>query len=158
MLVLLVFAGFSLQPISVIGGSMSPTLRNGDVLLSLHLGYRPQRGDVVLVRDPTDPQQDLVKRVIAGPGDTVIIRSGAVYLNGRRLSEPYVKTPWLVTRNWPDVPDSPQGELVPPDNWFLLGDNRDNSSDSRLYGWFRTDQILGHAVLRVWPAPSVGFV
>ena len=151
-------ASLSVQAVHVEGTSMSPSLQNDDLVLASRLDYRfhqPQRGDIVIVRDPFDPGQDFIKRVVGLPGDRILIRARHVYVNGVRLEEPYVSPDWRTTTNWPDFPDQPDGELVPPGDYFLLGDNRDHSSDSRLFGYVSGSQIESKAILRVWPPTEV---
>jgi len=138
---------------------MNPTLAESDLVLMSRIDYHlhpPERGDIVIFRDPNDPSQDFVKRVIGLPGDHLLIRAGFVYVDSVRLREPYVVNPWLVTTNWPPFPTAPDGETVPPDNFFVLGDNRDNSGDSRLFGYITSHQILGKAIARVLPPEHSG--
>lgn len=159
-LTLYLAAAFSLETVHVVGDSMFPTLENQDLLLASKLDYRvhdPQRGDIIILKSPIDPSRDYIKRVIGIPGDHVLIRDYAVIINGRRLEEPYVQS-WFTGADWPVIPDAPDGEEIPPDRYFVLGDNRDHSSDSRLFGWVSRNQIEAHAVLRVWPLPHAGSI
>jgi signal peptidase I len=151
---LYVVASLAVQAVHVVGSSMNPSLENNDLVIASRLDYRfhpPERGDIVIVKDPYDPSQNFIKRVIGLPGDHVLIRAGHVYLNGARLNEPYIATDWRTTTNWPALPDRPDGEVVPPGSYFVLGDNRDHSSDSRLFGYIAEGQIEGKAIARVWP-------
>lgn len=151
-------ASLAVLAVHVVGSSMSPSLQNNDLVIASRLDYRfhsPQRGDVVIIRDPYDPAQSFIKRVIGLPGDHVLIRAGHVYLNGSRLEEPYLAADWRTTTNWPALPDDPRGELVPAGSYFVLGDNRDHSSDSRLFGYIAEGQIEGRAIARVWPITGV---
>ena len=132
---------------------MTPTLSSGDLLIASKLDYRlgnPQRGDIVILQDPLDPSKDFIKRVVGLPGDHVLIRDHHVLINGVALAEPYVDT-WVTTPNWPAQPDQVDGEAVPAGSYFVLGDNRDHSSDSRLFGYITKDQISARAVVRLWP-------
>lgn len=143
-----------LQPVHVVGSSMSPSLADDDVVLASRIDYwfhAPARGDIAIVRDPGDRSKYFIKRVIGLPGDRVLIRAGHVYLNSVRLDEPYLSAEWILTTNWPAFPDQAGGEAVPAGDYFVLGDNRDHSSDSRLFGYVATDQIESRAVLRLWP-------
>jgi signal peptidase I len=98
-----------------------------------------------------DPSKDFIKRIVGLPGDRVLIHDRHVFLNGVRLDEPYVAGDWRITGEWPASYLTPSGELVPPNSYFVLGDNRDHSSDSRQFGYINRDQIDGKALVRVWP-------
>jgi signal peptidase I len=154
------------------GVSMSPALRDGDALLLDRVGVRyrgPQLGDVVVTSEPGGGS--FVKRVIAVPGDAVEIDASGprpvVLLQPggggpwRRLVEPYVGATWTRREFCCDarglaVGGTPRPLRVPPGHVFLLGDNRDASTDSRRYGLFSTDQIVGRAVVRWWPLGRAG--
>lgn len=131
--------------VRVDGFSMVPTLHNGEFVLVNRLAYRlgaPQRGDIIVFHFPPDPaSQDLIKRVIGLPGDQITVDKGIVFVNGTSLSEPYIAAPPIYTGDW----------VVPPDNLFVLGDNRNDSSDSHSWGMLPYDQIVGKAVLVYWP-------
>ncbi len=153
-------AGFSLQSVRVIGDSMNPTLETRDLLIASKLDYRlhdPARGDIVILESPTDPSHDYIKRVVGLPGDHVLVRQHTVLVNGRRLTEPYLGN-WSTGPDWPAGPGPVEGEAVPAGMYFVLGDNRNHSSDSRLFGWVRRDQIDAHAVLRIWPPAHAGLL
>ena len=140
---------------------MSPTLSSGDLLLASKLDYRihdPQRGDVVILKDPMDPSKDFIKRIIGLPGDRVLIRDRHVFVNGVRLEEPYLSADWNLTSNWPNDSLTAAGEVVPAKSYFVLGDNRDHSSDSRLFGYINRNQLDGKAVLRFWPLKKAAFL
>ena len=109
----------------------------------------PVRGDIIVFRYPKEPSRDFIKRVIAVPGDTVEIRGGRVYVNGAALREDYT----AAAPNY-QVP----AELVPPGNYFVLGDNRNNSSDSHIWGLVPDENIIGRAWLSYWPPEEVGVV
>ncbi|MFS0727934.1 signal peptidase I [Paenibacillus sp. 1P07SE] len=131
--------------------SMSGTLEEGHRLVEDKLSYifsEPRRGDIVIIDGPESDVR-LIKRLIALPGDTVDIREGAVYLNGTRLEEPYAKG-----QTFPvglEVPFTVQEHQV-----FVLGDNRENSTDSRQLGTISYDSLEGKAVFRVWPLQKFG--
>lgn len=134
------------------GFSMEPTLDNGQYLLVNKGAYwfgQPDLGDIVILRYPLDPNTYYVKRVIGRPGDTVEVRDGKVYVNGRALVEPYIMAP-------PDY--QYQKQVVPPDDYFVLGDNRNNSSDSHAWGMLPASDVVGKAVLSYWPPKRWGFV
>lgn len=130
--------------VRVDGFSMKPTLQNGEFVLVNRLAYRfgaPARGDIVVFHFPLDPTQDLIKRVIGLPGDTVVINNGAVYINGEQLSETYIAAAPIYQGQW----SVPEGHL------FVLGDNRNDSSDSHSWGLLPQEKIIGKAVLIYWP-------
>jgi signal peptidase I len=158
---------FAVQTVHVIGLSMYPTLDNNDYLIATKIDYRfhdPSRGDIIIMRDTYDSSKDFIKRVIALPGDRLLIQHGHVYINGRLLDEPYIRQdePWTNNADWPTasvigcIPG--QSCTIPPNNYFVMGDNRNASSDSRLFGWIARDRIEARAWIRIWPASSIGFV
>jgi signal peptidase I len=103
---------------------------------------QPKRGDVLVFEYPLDTSRDFIKRVIALPGETVEVRNGQVYVNGMLMPEPFGPNP--SGRNY--------GPLkVPPDTVFVMGDNRNNSSDSRVWGPLPQKDIIGKAILSYWP-------
>ena len=143
----------TVQTVHVVGISMTPTLQNDDLLIASKIDYRlhpPERGDIIILKSPLDPTRDYIKRVVGMPGDHILIRDHHVLVNGEVLEEPYVGN-WVATPDWPQNPDAVDGEAVPPDMYFVMGDNRDHSSDSRLFGWVNRDQIDGKALARFWP-------
>ena len=149
---------FAIQTVHVIGYSMVPTLNNNDYVLAtkadLHFTH-PQRGDIVILKDPFDSQQDFVKRVIALPGEQLRITNSHIYINGQLLKEPYLpkNDPWVSNNNWPSEPSS---EVIPAGRYFVMGDNRNHSSDSCVFGPIRLDQIESRAWIRLLPLDSVG--
>lgn len=134
----------------VITGSMIPTLPIGQHLLINKVVYHfhePERGDVIVFHPPNDPAEIYIKRVIALPGDTVEIKGGMVYVNGSPLDEPYLNEAPRYTYPL---------QKVPEDNYFVLGDNRNNSGDSHT-GWTVPRQnIIGKAWLTIWPPSEWG--
>jgi len=129
------------------GFSMRPTLENGEYVLVNKMSYRsklPEYGDIVVFHFPVDPDQDFIKRVIALPGDKIDIRDGQVLLNGEVLNEPYIASAPQYVGTW----------LVPDDQIFVLGDNRNNSSDSHSWGVVPTENVIGKAILTYWPPPA----
>lgn len=109
----------------------------------------PTRGDIIILHPPTSPDSDYVKRLIGLPGDTIEVKNGTVYLNGTALNEPYIK-------------EKPRYTMAPvkilENNYFVLGDNRNNSSDSHA-GWtVEEDEIVGKVWLRYWPLNKFGFI
>lgn len=151
LLIALAINFFVAQPTLVRGYSMEPTLHQEERLLVEKVSYRfhqPQRGDIVVLKVAQEPIP-LVKRVIGLPGETVEIRQGKVYVNGQHLDEPYLRqTPY---GNMPARP-------VPAGSVFVLGDNRNNSNDSRYFGVVPLDDVVGKAWLRYWPLEQIGLV
>jgi signal peptidase I len=136
---------------------MYPSLHDGDLLIASKVDYRlhpVERGDVVILKDPHDPSRDFIKRVVGLPGDRIRIRDHHVLLNGSALREPYVQAPWIMTGDWPG-PGTDDAVVVPAGSYFVLGDNRDHSSDSRVFSWIRRDAIDGKAVVRFWPVQRI---
>ncbi|MGH8998648.1 MAG: signal peptidase I [Acidimicrobiia bacterium] len=160
--------------------SMENTLKEGDRVLVSRLSFRlhePRRGDVVVFESPLEGEEDpdddealpvrvlhgilesiglrqpstddYIKRVIALPGETVEGKDGKVFVDGRVLAEPYLKEAW---------DDSFPKTTVPEDELWVMGDNRNHSSDSRAFGTIDEDTVVGRAILRIWPVPRLGFL
>ncbi len=137
------------------GPSMQPNFETGQFVLVSRVNYlvsEPQRGDVVVFKYPGNPQEDYIKRVIGTPGDTVEIRDTLVYVNGVQLDEPYINEPCLPSR----CPDN-VWELG-ADEIFVMGDNRNHSSDSRAFGPVKRELIIGEALIRYWPPQDWGII
>jgi signal peptidase I len=146
---------FAIQTVHVEGLSMFATLDNNDYLIADKLSYRlhgPERGDIVILRPPTLSTTDYIKRVIGLPGERILIRDAKVYINGHQLIEPYLPEVWVTNTNW----GGPSGELIPPNDYFVLGDNRNRSQDSRVFGFISRDRIDGRAWFRIWPLGHFG--
>jgi signal peptidase I len=140
-----IISRYVLQYIQVVGVSMAPTLRNSDSYLLNRCVYHfrdPQRNEVVVLRDPIDNDFD-VKRIIAASGDVVHLKGGRVYVNGRELEEPYLppRTPTFAYLKLEE-----QRIQCGKDEYFVLGDNRKNSTDSRVFGPVPRSSILGLVV------------
>lgn len=144
---------FVVQPFKIPSGSMISTIDIGDRILADKLTYRfrePQRGDIVVVDDPTGVYPALIKRVIAVGGETVDLREGLVYVDDRQLDEPY-------TRGRPSYPQTQPIPIKIPDGYlWLMGDNRTGSTDSRTFGPIPADSVQGHAFFTYWPLTSMG--
>jgi signal peptidase I len=124
--------------------SMQPTLHEGEFILVNKLAYRLgdfHRGDVVVFHYPRNPAEDYIKRVIGLPGDTVVIENGQVMVNGQVLDEPYIKAPPQYANTW----QIPEGQV------FVLGDNRNQSSDSHSWGFVPRENFVGKALVIYWP-------
>lgn len=133
--------------VRVDGSSMLPTLHDGEFVLVNKLAYRtgsPTRGDIIVFRSTTTPDLDLIKRIIGLPGDKVSVRSNRVIVNGQTLNESYINAAPNYTGDW----QVPQGYL------FVLGDNRNDSSDSHAWGFLPMQNVIGKALLIYWPPPQ----
>jgi len=145
---------FLYQPVRVEGTSMQPELRDQDRLFINKFVYDFEgisRGDVVVFHYPRDPEKSYIKRVIALPGDMLSIDDGRVYVNGKRVSEPYVPLKYRDERSIPSM-------VIPPNEYFVMGDHRSISSDSRDFGPVPRNLIYGKAAFIYWPADNMGVV
>ncbi len=136
---------FGTRGFYVYGSCMEPNLRTGERVLASRIPYlvgNINRGDVIIFRYPHDPSKNYVKRVIGLPGDSVQIRGGELFINGEPLPEPYRQ----LTAHGDYGP-----ERVKPGNLFVLGDNRDQSNDSRYWGELPLANVEAKALLRYWP-------
>ena len=147
-LVLAVVLYFGINAVSarvrVDGFSMKPSLQDGEYILVSKLSYKlgaPQRGDIVVFIFPVNPAEDLIKRVIGLPGDTVTVQAGVLSINGVAIDEPYINAPPAYEGSW----------KVAPDELFVLGDNRNDSRDSHQWGLLPIKNVIGKAVLIYWP-------
>jgi signal peptidase I len=145
---------FLAQPVRVEGTSMLPRLENDDRLFINKFVYHIssiERGDVVVFHYPRDPQKSYIKRVIALPGDRLRINHGTVWLNGQPQLENYVPPEYRDSRSYEEI-------VVPEDTYFMMGDHRSISSDSREFGPVDRSLIYGKAVFVYWPARDAGVV
>lgn len=145
---------FIVQPVKVEGTSMQPRLVDQERIFVNRFIYRFEdihRGDVVVFWYPKDRSKSFIKRVLGVPGDEVEIRYGSVYVNGARVEEPYLK---------PEFRDhsSFQKVVVPPGYYYVLGDHRNSSNDSRNWGLVAQELIYGKAIFSYWPVSRVGIV
>ena len=159
--VFILFGVFFVQPVVVEGTSMLPQLHDGERLLVNKLIYYKiqstswghiDRGDIVVFWFPNDPDKSYVKRVIGLPGETVELRNGKVFINSIELNEDY-----LDTEHNQSLPSWPP-KKVEDHHYFVMGDNRDNSSDSRYWGLVPEKYIYGKAFFRYWKPQNVGFL
>ena len=133
--------------VRVDGLSMNPTLQHGEYILVSRLSYKtgePQRGDIIVFSFPMDQKQDLIKRVVGLPGETISIRNNEVLVNGMKLEEPYIAQSPIYNGEW----TVGEGQL------FVLGDNRNDSKDSHQWGLLPVENIIGKALLIYWPPPE----
>jgi len=155
---------FVFQQSEIPSGSMEDTILIGDYILVNRWAYAPvsfewerallpsreiRRGDVIVFKQPQTPERDYIKRVIGIPGDRVTLAGGEVWVNGERMDEPYVES---VDRS------SSLSVEVSPGSYFVLGDNRPRSSDSREFGLVREDHVRGRVDLRLWPLGRLGLI
>lgn len=150
---------FLIQPHEIKGGSMEPTFHNNEYILTDKISYRfkePQRGDVIIFKAPRNPDVDYIKRVIGLPKERIKILKGYVYINGEMLNEPYLVDKTIA------LPGNTIQEgveiTIPEGYYFVMGDNRPHSSDSREFGPIPNNLIIGHAILRYWPIGQMGIV
>jgi len=143
---------FLYQPVKVEGTSMMPSLDDQERIFVNKFVYRLeaiQRGDIVVFRYPRDPSKSFIKRVIGLAGDRIRIEAGEVFVNGEALEEDYVPRAYADQRSYMEI-------VVPPNSYFLLGDHRSMSNDSRDFGPVNESYIYGKAVFGYWPVDKVG--
>jgi signal peptidase I len=155
---------FVVQAFKIPTGSMRPTLIEGDIIMVSKFIYgpkipftgislpgirEPQRGDVVVFIYPEDPKKDFIKRLVAGPGETVEIRQGTIYVDGKPAGEDSFSQRYYYNRG--EFAQQGQKLTVPPDSYFVLGDNSASSQDSRYWGFVPRKNVLGKALFIYWP-------
>src|SRR2546426_12022763 len=134
------------------------TMHNNNLLVASKTSYKLHQrhyAEFIVLKLPDEASRDFIKRIIALPGERIHITNSVVYINGQVLREPYLPEKWTYNNNWPP---SGQDQLIPPDQYFVMGDNRNHSSDSRSFGPITLDSILGKAEIRIWPLGDVGFL
>jgi signal peptidase I len=138
--------------------SMVPTLKVGDRLLSNNIIYKirePKRGEVVIFKYPEEPKRDFVKRLIALPGERVMIKEGKIYINGKEIKDPLISCRYYFS----DGEYGVEKEIeVPPNSYYVLGDNSFNSKDSRYWGFVPKKYLIGKALFIYWPPWRMGFI
>ena len=143
---------FLYQPVKVEGTSMNPLLSDQERIFINKFIYRfepIERGDVVVFWYPLDRSKSFIKRVVGLPGETVEIRAGNVYVNGRELPDQFVPSGYLDGSNYP-------ARRIPQGEYFVMGDHRDSSNDSRVFGSVPRSYIYGKAVFAYWPVDHFG--
>jgi signal peptidase I len=131
--------------IRVEGTSMEPNLHNGEFVFVNKLAYKlgtPTRGDIIVFHYPRNPEQEYIKRVVGLPGEKIEIANGKVFVNNQELEEPYIAA---------SIKYGPGSWIVPEGSLFVLGDNRNNSSDSHRWGTLPMEYVVGRALMVYWP-------
>jgi len=145
---------FVVQPVKVEGTSMQPRLLDQERIFVNKFIYHfsgIERGDIVVFWYPKDPTKSFIKRVVGLPGEIVEIRSGVVFINGKPLPEQYV------TPEYFDYASCPP-QKVPPHSYYVLGDHRNSSNDSRHWGPVPAENVFGKAIFRYWPVSKLGLI
>lgn len=148
---------FIAQPHKVSGNSMYPTFHDGDYILTDKLSYRlgaPKYGDVIVLQNPKDESQDFIKRITGLPGDTVMILNNSVYRNGTIIDESYLPEE-TVSGGKTYLPEGVSVKMA-QDQYFVMGDNREHSSDSREWGLVTKEEIIGKTFFRYFPPQRFG--
>lgn len=136
---------------------MEPNFHNSEYLLTDKVSYRfrePQRGEVIVFKAPPDDKDEFIKRIIGLPGETISLQSGQFYINNTPLSENYIN----VNTPGGDFLSEGQTVTIPSNSYFVVGDNREHSFDSRAWGFIKREKINGRAWFLYWPIDSVGLV
>lgn len=155
LIIALLIGLFVIQPVYVKGTSMLPRLREGERLFVNRFIYnfsRIERGDIVVFYYPKNPHESFIKRVIGLPGDEVTLANGKLYINGKLVPEAYLSSDYTT------IVSPPRTWVVEPHHYFVMGDNRDASNDSRNWGLVPEMYIYGKAVYRYWPLSEMGFI
>jgi len=150
---------FLFQPHQVRGSSMYPNFHDGEYILTDKFSYRlglPKRGDVIVFRAPRNEEYDYIKRIIGLPGDSIQLENGQVFVNSQILDEYYLPKDFVTSAG--AFIKLGQAVTVPNDQYFVLGDNRSHSSDSREWGFVPKENIIGKAWFRYWPPDRFGAI
>ena len=159
----LVIRSFVAQPFVVEGKSMEPTLHNAEYLIVDKIEYRlhdPQRGEIVVFKAPEAPDQNYIKRIIGMPGETVTIKDKNIFVEGKLIDEQYIAnaSQSKATAASPENPSFFLEQKLGPNEYFVMGDNRDHSSDSRSWGPLPKKNILGRAQVVLFPFSNLGWL
>jgi signal peptidase I len=166
--IFLIIYAFLFRPFNVSGLSMYPNFHNGEYVITNLIGFEDLKiyhasfgtlkyGDVVVFVAPPDPTKDYIKRVVGLPGDTIYLKSGSVFRNGTLLDESAYLASDIKTQEGAFLADG-QTVTVPANQYFVLGDNRPESADSRSWGFVPKDNIVGKSMLVYWPLDRLRFV
>lgn len=150
---------FVMSPQEIDGASMEPNFHDGEYILTNKIEYKlnvPQRGDVVIFKSPINPQRDYIKRIVALPGERIRLSHNTIYINDQPLHEPYIPEN-IYTVQGSYLKDNNE-IVIPQDKYFVLGDNRQHSSDSREFGPIEKTEFIGKAYLRYWPFTRFGIL
>ncbi len=145
------------QPHKVRGVSMMPNFQDNEHLLTDKITYRfrkPKRGEIVIFRSPTNEDYDYIKRIIGLPGEKISLENNEIYIDNKKLNEPYLDK----KTEGGQFLQNGETIAIPENQYFMIGDNRDKSSDSRSWGFVPKENIIGKAWFRYWPPQRVGFV
>jgi signal peptidase I len=151
--VFLVIYIFLFRPFQVSGESMYPTFKDKEYILTNLITLRfgdPKRGDVIVFKAPTDEKKDFIKRVMAEPGDTIEVQDGHVFVNGKQVDESAYLASSVYTGPGAFLQEG-EVQHVPPGHYFVMGDNRPYSSDSREWGLLKRSEIIGKSFFVYWP-------
>lgn len=148
-----------LQPHKIKGQSMEPNFQDGEFLLTDKVTYRfsqPKRGDVIVFEAPGTNNEEFIKRIIGLPGETISVINGETKINGAELSENYLPDSFITDGG--AFLKNGQNVTIPDNHYFVMGDNRAASSDSRTWGFVAKEKITGRAWITYWPPPKFGVV
>ena len=154
----LVIRTYVIQAFKIPSGSMRPTLMEGDKLFVNRYIYRfksPKRGDIIVFKYPKDMKKDFIKRLVAFEGETVEIKDGKIYVDGKVLDDPGTFGKFYYYNHDPYAPPNEKIK-IPKDSYFVLGDNSANSQDSRFWGFVPKKNMVGKALFRWWPLNKLG--
>lgn len=157
--ILVVIRFFIAVPHFVSGISMQPNFLDGDYIITNKLAVtfnQLDRGEVIVVENPRKAEQALIKRIIGLPGESIKISQGKVFINGSELIEPYLASD-VITPPGPFIQENEE-IITPKDHYFVIGDNREHSSDSREFGPVKLDEIIGQALLRYLPLNRLAII
>jgi signal peptidase I len=158
--IFLVIYAFLFRPFEVNGDSMYPNFHDKEYVITNLIGLRfktPKLGDVVVFKAPPDPDKDYIKRIIGVPGDTVSIKNGDVYLNGKLFDESSFLKPDVKTYEEAFLKEG-NTVTVPANEYFVLGDNRPYSSDSREWGFVKKEDLIGESLFVYWPITQMRLI
>lgn len=150
---------FAIQPHKVSGASMEPNFHDKDFILTDKVTYKfnePKHGDIIVFKNPNNEAQDFIKRIIALPGDKIMLKEGHIYINGDLVKESYLDSN-LVTRSGAFLSEGKE-ITVEENDLITLGDNRNNSYDSKDWGYLPMKNIIGKAFFRYWPLQRIGLI